>query len=255
MDIEKYVDRIPGFYELSSGEMIKYFVYYIQIELKKEANVKDIKNCYDKLDIIPYSNIPMYLRNNKYFVKLSEGYKLERNLKKEIETELSTQDVQEDKKILISHSSCDKVYGTALVNLLRGMGLKKNQIIFSSNDLYGIPLGTDIFDFLRENINEKILVIFLLSDNYFDSVACLNEMGAAWVAKNDYEIMATPEFDFSSKKFKDSCINTRQNGMKLNNWIRITEFKEKLKDRFNITIDEIEWQELIEKFKEELEKA
>lgn len=255
MDIEKYADMIPGFNELSSGEMIKYFVYYIQEELKKEANVKNIKYCYEKLNIVPYSNIAMYLRNNKNFVKRPEGYKLERNSKREIETELGIQDMQEDKKILISHSSSDKVYGIALVNLLRGMGLKKNQIIFSSNDLYGIPLGADIFDFLRENINEKIFVIFMLSDNYFDSVACLNEMGAAWVAKNDYEIMATPEFDFSSKKFKDSCINIRQNGMKLNNWVRITEFKEKLKDRFNITIDEIEWQELIEKYKQQLENA
>ena len=64
----------------------------------------------------------------------------------------------------------------------------------------------------------------------------------------------TPEFDFSSKKFKESCINIRQCGMTLDNWIRITEFKEKLKMKFDLMIDDLEWQEVIEKYKEELNK-
>lgn len=260
MDIQTYVSMIPDFDNLTSGEKIKYFVYFIEKELKKEASIKDISQCYEQLSSVAYSNISMYLKNNsKIFIKSSKGYKLERTQKASIEKEIAAYDKKEHnvkyaERILISHSSQDKTYGQALVNLLRRIGLQKNQIIFSSNDLYGVPLGEDIFDYLRNNINENIFVIFLLSDNYYDSVACQNEMGAAWVARNDYEIIAIPQFDFSSKKFKESCINIRQCGMTLDNWIRITEFKEKLKMKFDLIIDDLEWQEVIEKYKEELNK-
>ncbi len=38
-------------------------------------------------------------------------------------------------------------------------------------------------------------MIYHLSDNYYDSVACLNEMGAAWVVQNDYTVVGIPGFD------------------------------------------------------------
>jgi hypothetical protein len=36
-------------------------------------------------------------------------------------------------KIFISHASANKEYGNALVELLRGIGLKEDEIIFTSN--------------------------------------------------------------------------------------------------------------------------
>lgn len=260
MDIQTYADSIPDFDNLTSGQKIKYFVYFVEKELQKEASIKDILQCYDQVRSVPYSNISMYLKNNsKIFIRSKKGYKLERTQLASIEKEIAESrkegfDIKSAEKIIISHASLDKEYGQALVNLLRGIGLQKNQIIFSSSDLYGIPLGEDIFEYLRNNIDDNIFVIFLLSDNYYESVACQNEMGAVWIAQNDYEIIGIPGFDFSSSKFRESCINTRRCGMLLDNWVRIAEFKEKLKKKFGLTIDDLEWQDLIEKYKDEIKR-
>ncbi len=44
----------------------------------------------------------------------------------------------------------------------------------------------NIFKWLKGRISEKPFVIYLLSPEYFSSVACLNEMGAAWVVENQH---------------------------------------------------------------------
>src|SRR5690606_19764724 len=89
-------------------------------------------------------------------------------------------------KIFISHSSRNKNYGNALVDLLIGVGISGDKIIFTSNDAYGIPTGQNIFTWLKSEINEKPYVIYLLSPEYYSSVACLNEMGAAWIVENEH---------------------------------------------------------------------
>ena len=48
--------------------------------------------------------------------------------------------------VFISHSSKDKSFVEALVDLLEGLGLTKNNLFCSSVDGYGIPLGRDIFE-------------------------------------------------------------------------------------------------------------
>lgn len=42
-----------------------------------------------------------------------------------------------------------------------------------------LPNGEDIFDYLNKALNDEIYVLFFLSDNYYSSTVCLNEMGAA----------------------------------------------------------------------------
>ncbi len=87
-------------------------------------------------------------------------------------------------KIFISHSSRNKFYGEKLVDLLKSVGVKENEIIFTSNAAYGIPVGQNIFNWLKSQITEKPFVIYLLSEEYYQSIACLNEMGAAWIIEN-----------------------------------------------------------------------
>ena len=66
---------------------------------------------------------------------------------------------------------------------------------------YGIPLGENIYDYLKDQFqNYKLKVIFVLSDNYYKSVASLNEMGAAWVLQNDYNFILLPKFEFKDIK-------------------------------------------------------
>ncbi|MBJ8090517.1 TIR domain-containing protein [Bacillus cereus] len=149
-------------------------------------------------------------------------------------------------KIFISHSSKDKKYGEALVKFLRGLGLQRNQIIFTSDDDYGIPLDMNIFEYLKAQINEGAYMIYLLSNNYYDSVACLNEMGAAWVVQNDYTVIGIPDFSFDNPKFSSGAIDPRRIGFTLDNKKRLVEFKNKILDRFQLEVDEADWNRILD---------
>ena len=87
---------------------------------------------------------------------------------------------QKSPKVFISHSSQDKDYVSCIVDFLEDIGLTQEQLFCSSIPGYGIPLDEDIYDYLKQQFQEHNLhVILVLSDNYYQSVACMNEMGAA----------------------------------------------------------------------------
>lgn len=138
-------------------------------------------------------------------------------------------------KIFISHSSKNADYGNALVDLLISIGIKSEDIIFTSNDAYGIPIGNNIFNWLKDKIIEKPFVIYLLSPSYYKSVACLNEMGAAWVVENDHAMIYTPNFDLKSPEFLNGAIDPREIGFYINNESRIIAFIDTLKTSFTVT--------------------
>lgn len=120
-------------------------------------------------------------------------------------------------KFFISHSSKDVKYGNALVRLLLDVGVPSRQIIFTSKPGYGIPTSMNIFEWLRNSIKENPYVIYLLSDNYYSSVACLNEMGAAWIVGNDYISLFEPEFDIENPKFQNGAVDPRKLGAFIDN--------------------------------------
>lgn len=138
-------------------------------------------------------------------------------------------------KILISHASANKEYGNALVELLRGIGLKEDEIIFTSNTAYGIPIGQNIFKWLKSQISEKPFVVYLLSKEYYSSVACLNEMGAAWIIENEHAILFTPNFDINSKEFQNGAIDPREIGFYINDEERLLSFIQHIEKDFNIS--------------------
>ena len=120
---------------------------------------------------------------------------------------------QKSPKIFISHASKDKNYVSCIVKLLEFIGLRQEQLFCSSVPGYGIPLDEDIYDYLRQQFQEYNLhVILVFSDNYYQSVACMNEMGAAWVLRNDYTTILLPGFEF--KKI-EGAINPRKIALKL----------------------------------------
>jgi len=116
-------------------------------------------------------------------------------------------------KIFISHSSKDEKYVSDLVDLLCDIGLNSEHIFCSSVPGYGIPLDCDIYDFLKQQFQEHDLhVFFILSDNYYSSPACLNEMGATWILQKIYTSILLPGFEF--RKI-DGAINPRKIAIKL----------------------------------------
>ena len=100
-------------------------------------------------------------------------------------------------KIFISHSTKDKPYVEKIVALLDDMGLDQTQLFCSSMPGYDIPVGRDIFEYLREQFLEYDLhVIFVHSPSYYQSAVSLNEMGAAWALRSDYTSLLIPGFNF-----------------------------------------------------------
>lgn len=138
-------------------------------------------------------------------------------------------------KIFISHSSKNKILGEALVDLLRSVGIKDSEIIFTSNTAYGIPVGQNIFHWLKSQISEKPFVIYLLSEEYYQSIACLNEMGAAWIIENKHAAIFSQNFNLSSKEFQSGALDPREIGFYINDEERILSFVEILRENFDIT--------------------
>lgn len=155
-------------------------------------------------------------------------------------------------KLFISHSSKDVEYVKAFVNLLEDIGVPEDAIVCSSVTGYGIPLGEDIYDWLSMQFQKyKLHIIFMLSNNYYKSVACLNEMGAAWVLKQEYYSILLPEFDFVQIK---GAINPNRIGIKLDNEIeelnhRLNELKDALIEQFSLnSLSVSKWERLRNQF-------
>lgn len=142
-------------------------------------------------------------------------------------------------KVFISHASKDSEYVKVFVNLLEDIGLSEDEIVCSSISGYGIPLGEDIYDWLSSQFQEYNLhIIFMLSNNYYQSVACLNEMGAAWVLKQKYDTVLLPNFDFIQIK---GAINPNKIGIKLDSSVeelnhRLNELKDNLIEEFGLKV-------------------
>lgn len=104
-------------------------------------------------------------------------------------------------KIFISHCEKDICIVERFVDLLSHIGISTNQLFCSSVPGYNIKQGNgNIYDYLREEFNNNLFVIFMLSSNYYASVPCLNEMGATWVLKKEYQSILLPGFEYSQVK-------------------------------------------------------
>lgn len=100
-------------------------------------------------------------------------------------------------KVFISHSHKDQIIAKALVDLLEQAGLHRNNIIASSSPKAQFHTGSSLYRELRAALSDNnTLVIFLLSDNFYSSTVCLNEMGAAWVMGLKFQFMILPGFSF-----------------------------------------------------------
>lgn len=162
----------------------------------------------------------------------------------------------QEKIIFLSHKSDDKKYGDALRNFIIGLGVKDEQLIYTSHPLNKIPIDENIYEYLRKHINSQVFMIILWSNKYMDSPACLNEMGAAWVTQADYTNIYVPNFSFGNPKYHECAVDTRKMGAVLNGDAHcktsMIELKNKIVKMFELTVSEEKTNYLLDKFIESI---
>lgn len=158
--------------------------------------------------------------------------------------------------IFISHSSKDKKYVRQIVNLLEDIGLKQDEIFCTSIPEYAVPLGEDIYDFIRKRFLEYDLrVIYVLSENYYRSIPCLNEMGATWVLQKRYTSILLPGFVFEEMQ---GAVNAGKIGIQLDGdddevRHRFDQFRDILQMEFNFPdIPNRQWSRYLDVFLEKI---
>lgn len=107
---------------------------------------------------------------------------------------LTLEGFEMSRKLFISHSSLDQKYVDQFVELLKRFGFREKDIFYSSNITTGVEPGELIFDRLKSELTNTPVVLYFLSQNYYESVVCLNEMGASWVMTDKHYPIALPGF-------------------------------------------------------------
>ena len=152
--------------------------------------------------------------------------------------------------VFISHSSKDKQFVEALVDLLESIGLNENTLFCSSVEGYGVKLNDDIFETILSLFKKHDLyVIFIHSPNYYLSPVSLNEMGAAWVLKTKFCSILTREMSFEMMK---GVVNQSKMSIKVDAneaSARLNELKDRLIQFFGLTsISQTPWERKRNKF-------
>ena len=126
--------------------------------------------------------------------------------------------------------------------------MHKNQITCTSVPQCNIPVGCNIYDWLAKQFQTSDLhVVYAFSDNYYSSVATLNEMGAAWVMRCKWTGLLLPGFTFNQLA---GCIDKNQICIKLDDpdiitlKQRLRQFRDDIIKEFGLeSINEDEWEE------------
>ncbi len=203
--------------------------------------------------VLPNGQKEYYLVTDPGFVKgnarISDHYQSKVKNVKQMPLKISDNDDKvKPKMVFISHSTADKEYVKAFVDMLFGIGLKESDIVCSSYPGLGIPLGANIFDWLVEKFQKyDLYVLYFLSEYYYDSHVCLNEMGAAWVTKQKWDGILLPGFSFSDV---DGCIDSHKIAISFDSDLeelkhRLGELKADITSFFDLTsISETRWEKL-----------
>lgn len=153
----------------------------------------------------------------------------------------------ETKKIFISHSSKDIEYINAFIKLLERIGFAGRGGIFcSSVSGYYIPNGQSIYEYLKKEIENDTHVIMFLSDNYYKSPACLNEMGATWIKAKQHTAILLPNFGYQDIK---GAIDPSKIWFKMNDKERLNDFKDQIIEEFELNeLDNNIWERIRDEY-------
>lgn len=160
---------------------------------------------------------------------------IRKQLQQKITGNASNIQAMKQRKLFISHASKDKEAVERIIGLFEFLGLHDSNMFCSSIEGYGIPLGQNIFEYLRNLYTDcELFVLFIHSQEYYKSPVCLNEMGAAWVKRTEYCSILLPEFNYGDMK---GVVSSSAIAIKLDNAdaaSRLNELRDKLVKFFSL---------------------
>ncbi|WP_075343898.1 toll/interleukin-1 receptor domain-containing protein [Tenacibaculum agarivorans] len=104
------------------------------------------------------------------------------------------------KKVFVSHAPEDAEIASDFIQILEGIGVAHEHIFCSSLEGYGTPLGNNFEEEIKKRLSDDVLVLFLISNNFYNSTDCLLQMGAAWGLTKEQISIAIPPFDLKEIK-------------------------------------------------------
>lgn len=146
-------------------------------------------------------------------------------------TNISTPASSKVSKVFISHSSKDKNVVEEVIDLLKLIGINDDKMFCSSFEGYGIELGEDFLKRIKNELSGEVLVIFILTENYYASPICLCEMGATWVQTKDHIPIVVSPFSFND--IKGAIPNTQ--GLDITDKSKWNSLKLTLEKKLNLT--------------------
>jgi len=241
--------------EYTGEPYITNIIEKLLIAVEEKDKDKDKENILYLLEKVRtwYANNQPKIQSNSYVFNKSEHIEYEKIIAKYIvelgrydDSMISDTDITDmSMNIFISHSSKDKLYCDSFVELLEAIGVPESNILYSSSPRHGIPGDNDIFEYLKKHITNRITVFYMLSDNYYNSIYCLNEMGAAWVAQNDFSIFLLPNFT----RGIEGVIDKKKKGYTLCNSIELIHFRNRMQEKYKTaTLSEEKWEDVKNKF-------
>jgi len=159
---------------------------------------------------------------------------------------------EKNKKLFISHSSKNRNITDEFVELLKGMGVKNDQIYYSSYEETGVNFLQDCFERINQEFNNnELLVIFMISREFYSSKICVAETGATWVrVANNYIPIIIPPYNYNNI---EGVISATQSAITLSD-VSINTKIEKLKADIEgflgieDKVEQVEWNRRKEKF-------
>ena len=136
--------------------------------------------------------------------------------------------------VFISHSSGDKALIQSFVEnvLILGLGLDKEDIAFTSHEVYGVEPGDRINRYIKDNIEEADIILLMISQNYKKSEVCLNEMGAAWALDKFFVSVLLPNAGFD----KLGWLTNFEKAVKVDNKDQVVSLSETIVNALSIDI-------------------
>lgn len=155
------------------------------------------------------------------------------------------------KKIFISHATKDKELVGEFIEILENIGINSTQIFCSSFEGYGIPLGENFLDKIKQELSSEVLVLFVITNNFYESKVCLCEMGAAWALSKGHIPVVVPPLSYSDIQ---GVIPLTQ-GLLVNDISKLNSLKEKLEQDFGLQqINLNSWERKRDKFIKNINK-